>query len=278
MQSWTPKAELYDFGRPFPAEQVVQLLDNTIVPAELSIAAFEPGCGTGRVLIPIAQARPNWLLTGTDSATATIAVIKERARNLELTNLESTVGDLTQTLPAKQFDLIIHSSVLHAVRQWKEALVTLRSLLSKGGYFCLIGDNGDLYDEALGRTPSRNIDPKLSTFWEIYRRAREEAGAPSTEASQVGCKWDLESSDIASELAQHGVVEVSRLSVEWTETFSYQELLKIVEEKCYSSIFTLSEPVFEVVLSMLRPQIADLGLNTIVKSRHRAVARYFKSS
>lgn len=275
MQSWTPKAELYDFGRPFPAELVVQLLDNAIVPAEVSIAAFEPGCGTGRVLIPIAAARQNWSLFGIDSAPSTIAVINERASNLAITNLETTVGDLTQSLPPQQFNLIIHSSVLHAVKQWKEALTTLRSVLTSDGYFCLIGDNGDLYDEVLGRASSPSIDPQLSTFWKLYRTAREDAGAPSTEASQVGCKWDIESSEIASELSEYGFSEVSRLNVKWTETFSYQELLKIVEEKCYSSIFTLSEPVFERVLSLLRPEIADLGLSTTVKSRHHAVARYF---
>ncbi len=135
--------------------------------------------------------------------------------------------------------------MLHVIKNWPQVLQNLCGMLTDKGALCLIGDYGDIYSEALGRRDSNNVDPNLSKFWKRYIELRKEVGAPSPESSQIGCKWDLESTEIALWLEQNNFYESSRSEIDWTEKFSTSDLIKIVEERCYSSMFTLDAKMME---------------------------------
>ena len=277
MKSWTPKAELYDFGRPFPAEKVVGLF-SAFAEAEkrVKLRALEPGCGTGRILVPLARAFPHWQFVGIDASQGSLQVCQARASEAGLQNIRLLNGSIEECLPVDPVDIIIHSSVLHVMPNWQNAMQELCSRLTDDGTFCLIGDYGDIYDAALGRTSSSAIDVNLSRFWKAYIEIRKEVGAPGTEGSQIGCRWDLESSDPASWLEEHNFSERSRTQLEWAEQFSLGDLFRIVEERCYSSMFTVQNENFDEIITKLKARLSSLCIDAMSVSKHQALSRFYK--
>ncbi len=278
MKTWTPKPELYDFGRPFPPEQVVQLFPERRLSPSQRLSVFEPGCGTGRILGALASRRPDWSFVGSDSSEVVLQVFRRKCDEQELHNVHLFEGTLMDEPPARAFDLLIVSSLLHVVPDWENAVRILLHRLKPGGLFCLIGDTADLYDEVLGRKTNGDVDSNLSLFWRLYREIRESVGAPSTEASQIGCRWDLENSEVASFLNDNKWSEVFSEGVSWIQHFTREQLLKIVRERCYSSMFTVEQDVYDRLLARLEPAVANHVENIAVTSRHTAVARFFRNA
>ena len=106
MKQWTPKAELYDFGRPFPTAQVQALLQGSSLLRSLeqrkpAPAVFEPGSGTGRILIPFAELYPQWRFVGQDRYGEALQVCARRAESLGLSNVHLIESDLGEDLGAK---------------------------------------------------------------------------------------------------------------------------------------------------------------------------------
>jgi SAM-dependent methyltransferase len=277
VKSWTPKAELYDFGRPFPAEKVVGLFrafageENTA-----KLRALEPGCGTGRILVPLARAFPQWKFVGVDSSRESLQVCQARASKAGLQNIHLLNESIEESLPVEPVDIIIHSSVLHVIPNWRNAMQELCSRLTDDGTFCLIGDYGDIYDAALGRPSSTAIDVNLSRFWKAYIEIRKAAAAPDTESSQIGCRWDLDSSDLATWLEDHSFYERNRSQLAWTKQFSLADLFRIVEERCYSSMFTVDKEIFDRIIAQLKTRLPSLDIDTSAVSKHQAVARFYR--
>jgi len=281
MKSWTPKPELYDFGRPFPPEQVGRLFLLSkelprILPSEQMATVYEPGCGTGRVILPLAKSFPFWMFVGGEISKAVRDVCQARQQASGLPNLALIEADVCESNPHGPFDMIVHSSVLHAVDQWQKAVQILVSLLKPTGIFALIGDDGDLYDEALGRVSKPGCDPILSDFWSSYRKARLLSGAPDAEASQVGVRWDIESSEVAEAIASFGFVEFERVHTDWQQVYTVSELSMIVRERCYSSMFTVDAVTYQTLLRHLDDDVSRFPAQQTVISRHQALCRFFR--
>ena len=275
MKEWTPIAELYDFGRPFPENQITSLFAAYgEVHSHRTLRVYEPGCGTGRILVPLANSFPSWNFVGLDSSISSLTVCRRRCLNDGIENIEVREGLVTDDLPKGSFDMVLHSSVLHVVPQWQKVMAQLRDCLRKHGVFCLIGDYGDIYDAALGREVKAGIDPALIKFWNRYLELRQRFGAPNTESSQIGCRWDLHSTELAVWLETNGFSEFKTVSTNWEETFSASDLMRIVEERCYSSMFTVRKAVFEEICAQLKADLPHLGV-TSARSRHQATARFF---
>ncbi len=110
MKSWTPKPEMYDVGRPFPAPHIETLfkdLDTLLDRYGKSRLVFEPGCGTGRILIPIARAHPQHNFLGIDSSPGCLEVLRNRLCAEELSNVTAHVASIPAGIPEGPFDLII---------------------------------------------------------------------------------------------------------------------------------------------------------------------------
>ncbi len=274
MKQWTPQAEMYDFGRPFPAPQVAALFRQFPEASEQTV--FEPGCGTGRISLPLAKHFPGWKIFGIDSAAATLNVLEQRAAEQGLKNItchNCLVGDFQTD---NQFDLIIHSSLLHVIPNWQDVTKKLLVNLKDQGQFCLIGEASDLYSAVLGRQEKSDIDKNLSDFWRLYREERHKLSIPNSEATQVGCRWDLESSELAEFLKKQGYEEVLQNSVTWPEYFDLERLMKIIKVRCYSSMFMIEPELFQTLISNLEAALPELNFTKPTLSRHHAVARFFR--
>ncbi len=275
MKEWTPKAELYDFGRPFSESQVIALFAALEEGnSDQSLRVYEPGCGTGRILVPLAKRYPTWKFVGLDSSVSSLSVCRQRCLNEGITNIEVHEGLVTDELPKSSFDIVIHSSVLHVIPSWQKVMAQLSDHLSNQGIFCLIGDYGDIYDAALGRDVKTGIDPALTEFWNHYLELRQHFGAPSAESSQIGCRWDLQSTDLAVWLEGKGFKEFKTVNTDWDEVFSASDLMRIVEERCYSSMFTVEKEIFDQIIMQLKVDLPRLRV-TSARSRHQAAARFF---
>lgn len=280
MYTWTPKAELYDFGRPLPASSLQALFQRSSTLTNLESCkrqprVFEPGSGTGRVLLPLAQLFPAWRFIGQDYYGAALEVCRSRADQLGLNNIELSEVDVTRAKFPRAYDAILHSSVLHYLPSWRSILKDLTSALRPGGCMILVGDNGDIYDAALGRALRSGYDESLIRFWAAYLQLRKDLALEGAEASQRGCRWDLESTEIVAEVESLGFVEIERLEETWDEQFSVSNMLQIVKERCYSSMFTADDSGYGNLVHRLEKEF-QAELDQVANSRHVVVARFFK--
>jgi hypothetical protein len=209
-------------------------------------------------------------------------VLRHRAVCESLNNVTITQSDVATFIPQRPVDVVIVSSLLHAVREWRELLSHLVDNLTPAGMICIIGEEGDIYNEALGRRsellPHSKTDRNLSSFWEMYLSARGEVGAPAPEQTQVGCPWEIQNEMPVSKLQQMGFSEIGGNTVQWSHCLRIRDLLKIVQERCYSSMFSIAPTMYEKLLGILQDSCRTMDHDGFVESRHVAVARFMTRS
>ena len=274
---WTPNPFFYEFGRPFPAQDVQRLFDGIAINAvdDRKLVVFEPGAGSGRILVPLAQKYTNWVFYGSDFSEGMCDVFNYKivANNLQNISI-SCVDEFNNTAPLKA-DAIIISSFLHAVREWQLLFSRLlRTRLADQGMILLVGEAGDIYDCALGRF-REGVDAELEAFWSRYRTARQRLLGDSLEASQVGIRWNLDNEEAAAFLLQQGFEETRRKQIEWSQRFRVSDLFRIIKERCYSSMFTLSQDMIDNIYQDIKETMTT-DMNSVTVSRHTAVLRRFE--
>lgn len=279
MNTWTPDAAQYELGRPFPAEHLLRLIGesktwNEKIPPQTRKRIFEPGSGTGRILLPLAKAYPDAIFIGADFYDDALSVCSSRARAEGISNIRLSNTELAALEWERSFDAVVHSSVLHSISEWESVLEKLIRSLNAEGFFVLIGDGGDIDTEALARFTSPGADERLKEFWSEYRSKWEELGLQHLEASQRGCKWDIDNVQISERLIAAGFQELECREVGWEQRFSIFDLLSIVENRCYSSMFTADQKKYAEIVAFLDGKFSGRGKEMTV-SRHRAVAKFF---
>jgi len=65
------------------------------------------GTGSGAIALAIAAERPNWNVIGTDVSPQALAVARENAQVLDLSNVDWRAGSWYDAVPARRFDLIV---------------------------------------------------------------------------------------------------------------------------------------------------------------------------
>ena len=285
MKTWTPNPHYYNFGRPFPARHVVSLFEKSKAVCSLAeqkqhLQVCEFGAGTGRILVPLACQFRDWQFYGTDASPAVLEVLNYSKVCESLENLTTILSDGTANFPERKYHLIILSSVLHAIKDWKQILNFLSNCLKVSGLVCLIGEESDLHNEVLGRSTQIldpfGIDSTLRFFWKTYRQIRLEVGATATEESQVGCRWEIMNQEAVNYLQELNMTEVAQTEVEWLQIFKIADLFKIVEERCYSSMFTVEPNIYSNLIEKFRLECKSLESSATVVSRHKAVARFIR--
>lgn len=138
-------AQQYDRHTPVQQRVVQRLLKN--LSAELSKEpqrVLDIGCGTGQLLLQLAQQYPHASLTGLDLANNMLQLAIERLGD-SATLLQ---GD-AERLPCKDnsFDLVVSTSTLQWLEQCDTCFGEVRRVLEPGGLFCfaLFGD-GTLFE------------------------------------------------------------------------------------------------------------------------------------
>ncbi len=279
--NWTPQARYYDFGRPFPSRYVNALFygcKNTLnyLKNEQKVICYEPGVGTGRMLIPLAEIHSDWEFFGTDVSIDMLTELNFKKVCQSLQNIHTIHHDSVDFFLNEKCNLLIISSLLHAVKKW-ECLVNnlINNNLSNNGIICLIGEEGDIYNFALGRYTEKTNN-NLCLFWEKYIEVRKLLGIPNPEQSQIGCKWEVNNNEPANYIINNGFTEIDSFKFNWEQFFTIDDLLNIVKERCYSSMFTVDEEIYIKLVEKICEFYKNKDVSEYVVSKHTAIIRCFK--
>lgn len=135
------------------------------VPLAPDAQALEFGCGTGLVTALLAPELGR--ITAVDSAAEMLKVLREKARELGLDNVEPVEMDLSQALPPGPFDLIFSSMTLHHIEDVPALLARLSGLLAPGGRLALADlerEDGTFHGEMPG-VMHHGFEPAAVAGW-----------------------------------------------------------------------------------------------------------------
>lgn len=90
--------------RPDTELMIEQILD--IYPADANITLADLGTGSGAIALALAHERPHWKIIATDQSAAALAIAKQNAHNLNLSNITFKLGSWFEPLDNEVFDVI----------------------------------------------------------------------------------------------------------------------------------------------------------------------------
>jgi len=146
------------------ARGVAQAILERIAPAGRE-RALEFGAGTGLVTALLAPSLGH--VVAADSATGMLAVLRRKADELGLTNVEPREADLSREVPEGPFDLIFSSMTLHHIEDVPALLARLAPALSAGGRVALAdleSEDGSFHGEVAG-VMHHGFDPQTVAGW-----------------------------------------------------------------------------------------------------------------
>lgn len=77
------------------------------IPPSEPINILDLGTGSGAIALAVAKHRPNTQVTAADASEAALAVAKENAETLNITNVQFVLSDWFEALANQQFDVIV---------------------------------------------------------------------------------------------------------------------------------------------------------------------------
>lgn len=95
------------------------------------------GCGTGHCLNLMAEAFPKSTFTGFDFSDDAIALAREEASTMQLTNVRFEVADVA-TLPQQAFDVVFAFDAIHDQADPAGVLAQIRGAIRPGGEFFMV--------------------------------------------------------------------------------------------------------------------------------------------
>jgi hypothetical protein len=80
----------------------------------------------------------------------------------------------------------------------------------------------------------------------------------------------------ANHLIKNGWREAEKITINWRQPYKLQDLITIVEQRCWSSMFKAPPDVYARILNRLTPYFEALDRNQIAISSNTAVLRLFQ--
>jgi SAM-dependent methyltransferase len=242
-QNFDRAAGIYDATRGWPAAVAAQIgagLYQALAPFARPgqrLRVIEAGAGTGRVLLPLAEAGA-WT-TGVDISAGMLGVLREKAA----ANLRDAVrvvrGDASR-LPfaAHSFDagLVVH--VLHLVDAWRPVLAEIERIVRPGGALAFGRDEHDDQGETW-----------LDTQWTA--RLTEAGGTPQ-ERSRAAI-----TTDAVDLLAAAGYTRREMVLATWTTERTPESFLDTLRDRCFSSTWNVPDAVLQPAVARLTEDILD---------------------
>lgn len=133
------------------ARRVAEAIEQ-VIPLTGSMRVLEYGCGTG--LVSRALSPRVAKIIAVDTSPRMLEVLRQKAREEKIYNLETLVHDLTvNPLPEQDFDLVISSMTLHHIPDFAALVHRFFALLKPGGYLALadlVTEDGSFHEDQRG--------------------------------------------------------------------------------------------------------------------------------
>lgn len=133
------------------ARRVAEAIEQ-VIPLACSMRVLEYGCGTG--LISRALSPRVAKIIAVDTSPRMLEVLRQKAREEKIYNLETLVHDLTvNSLPEQGFDLVMSSMTLHHIPDFAALVHRFFAILKPGGYLALadlVTEDGSFHDDQRG--------------------------------------------------------------------------------------------------------------------------------
>lgn len=220
--SFNHMVQLYDETRVFDVDCFDSALDflTERYPPTLFNKLFEPGLGTGRIAIPLAER--GYQVTGVDISEEMVEVFNkrllQRKQALPISFHKADVMKLP--FPDAVFDIAIAVHLFYFIRQWKKAVNEILRVLKQDGPLVL------MHTGTGAEVPSLNA------------RYKELCVEQGYSIKDVGVKSTSEVVDYLSNLGCH--IEWIRDRWQWTQRIQLNKALHYIKSRAYS--FTIPAP------------------------------------
>lgn len=243
--SFDRAASFYDATRGFlpgVAERIATSAARFLKPAS---QLLEIGVGTGRIAKPFLSL--GYPVTGVDLSRRMMQRLTDGHSEGAL-DVQLVQGDATRLplLPGT-FEAVLAVHVLHLIPGWMQALQEARRVISPSGSI-LVG---------------YNWHPQDSPSFAIRRKWRELA-SPYTGKSERRLKDDFQ--ELKSALSELGASYNEWVAAEWTANYSLSREIEMIEQRVWSSTWSVPESAFPRLISGLK-RWATGALGSLEKER-----------
>ncbi|MFC1712802.1 class I SAM-dependent methyltransferase [Candidatus Poribacteria bacterium] len=247
--SFDSMVKLYDETRVFDRscfDSALDFLTNRFSP-QLFNNVFEPGIGTGRIAIPLAER--GYSVTGIDISEEMLAILQKRlARSGEALKISFQKTDMTE-LPFADaaFDMVIVVHLFYFIREWRKAVDEILRVVKGGGPVVLM---------------HTGMGAEIPFLNNRYKELCAEQGCP---IESVGVK---STSEVIAYLTELGYsVEQIRDRWRWISRIRLDKALSYIGSRAYSfSTFAPDNVHFAAVKNLKSELSARFGsLSTAVE-------------
>ena len=235
--SFDGMGELYDETRVFDRSCFDAALDFLVerFPPQIFRQVFEPGIGTGRIAIPLAER--GYRVTGVDISEAMLALLQRRlTQSRQSLPIFYQKADVTKLpFPDAAFDMAIAVHLFYFVQEWKKAANEILRVVRGDGPVVLM------------HTGTGAEIPFLN---ERYKELSAEEGFSIEE---IGVKSTGEVVDYLKALGYHA--ESVRDRWQWTTRVRLDKALSYMESRAYSFTTTAPDDVHSLIMGRLELEL-----------------------
>lgn len=247
--SFSRMVRLYDETRVFDVDcfdSALDFLTERCPPTSFN-KLFEPGVGTGRIAIPLAER--GYQVTGVDISEEMLEVLNkrllQRRRALPMSFHKADVMELP--FPDAVFDIAIAVHLFYFIRQWKKAVNEILRVLKQDGPLVLM---------------HTGTGAEILSLNARYKELCAEQGYP---IKDVGVKSTSEVVDYLSSLGCH--IEWIRDRWRWTQHIKLDKALRYIKSCAYSFTTIVPNKVHSIAVEKLESELQEQygSLNSEVK-------------
>jgi ubiquinone/menaquinone biosynthesis C-methylase UbiE len=232
-------ADLYDETRIFDRRCFSYALDylGERFPPQNFNKVFEPGIGTGRIAIPLAEM--GYHVTGVDISPDMLAVLQNRLGQVpKALHIAYQQADVTELpFPDDVFDMAIVVHLFYFIKEWKNAVDELLRIVRDSGPIVLM------------HTGTGTEIPFLTAR---YKELSVENGFPIKE---IGVKSTIEVVDYFRSLGTQ--IETVRDRWEWTSNISLDKALGYMKSRAYSFTTATPDSVHLAIIEKLESEVCQ---------------------
>jgi ubiquinone/menaquinone biosynthesis C-methylase UbiE len=230
-------AAIYDETRFFDSECFNSALDYLTerFPPPVFKKLFEPGIGTGRIAIPLAE--KGYHVTGVDISEEMLIILSEKllGRHSPLSVAFQKADVTALPFPDMTFDIAVAVHVFHLIRDWKKAIAEVLRVLKPGApLVMLFTGSGD----------------EIPAIKDRYREICVESGYS---ARHIGLTGSAELKDYLAALGRH--IETIENRWRWTQRIRVNEALSHMRSHYYSFTNLVPETVHLEAVERLKCEL-----------------------